>query len=33
MKKFDSHESFDQAVESGEQLLVLKHSSTCPVSV
>ncbi|MBN8200879.1 bacillithiol system redox-active protein YtxJ [Bacillus sp. NTK034] len=32
MKKFDSHEAFDQAVESGEQLLVLKHSSTCPVS-
>lgn len=32
MKKFDSHEAFDQAVESGGQLLVLKHSSTCPVS-
>ncbi|KON86710.1 thioredoxin [Sporosarcina globispora] len=32
MKKFDSQEAFDQAVKSGEQLLILKHSSTCPVS-
>ncbi|MBT2691176.1 bacillithiol system redox-active protein YtxJ [Bacillus sp. ISL-47] len=32
MIKFDSNEAFDQAVKSGEQLLLLKHSSTCPVS-
>lgn len=32
MKKFDSNEAFDQAVKSEEQLLLLKHSSTCPVS-
>ncbi|GLB58540.1 bacillithiol system redox-active protein YtxJ [Cytobacillus sp. NCCP-133] len=32
MKKFDSNEAFDQAVKSGDQLLLLKHSSTCPVS-
>ncbi|PWW26159.1 bacillithiol system protein YtxJ [Cytobacillus oceanisediminis] len=32
MKKFDSNEAFDQAVKSGEQMLLLKHSSTCPVS-
>jgi bacillithiol system protein YtxJ len=32
MKKFDSNEAFNQAVKSGEQMLLLKHSSTCPVS-
>lgn len=32
MKKIDSIEEFDQTVEAGKPLIILKHSLTCPVS-
>ncbi len=32
MKKFNGNEDFEQALESGEKFLLLKHSSTCPIS-
>lgn len=32
MKTFNGSEDFDQLVLTGEKLLVLKHSSTCPIS-
>ncbi|MBU8879759.1 bacillithiol system redox-active protein YtxJ [Bacillus sp. FJAT-29790] len=32
MKKFEGIEAFDQAVKAEGQFLVLKHSSTCPIS-
>lgn len=32
MKKFNGTDDFNQAVEAFDQLFVLKHSSTCPIS-
>lgn len=32
MKKFNGNEDFEQALETVEQFLLLKHSSTCPIS-
>ncbi|MFE8703397.1 bacillithiol system redox-active protein YtxJ [Cytobacillus sp. FJAT-54145] len=32
MKKIDSVEQFDQAVNEGETIFILKHSLTCPIS-
>ncbi|MBY0124129.1 bacillithiol system redox-active protein YtxJ [Bacillus sp. S/N-304-OC-R1] len=32
MKRFNGNEDFDQALQNEEQLIILKHSSTCPIS-
>ncbi|MFO1444168.1 bacillithiol system redox-active protein YtxJ [Bacillus sp. Bva_UNVM-123] len=32
MKKFNGNEDFDQAVQTGDEIFILKHSSTCPIS-
>ncbi|QED48967.1 bacillithiol system redox-active protein YtxJ [Cytobacillus dafuensis] len=32
MNKFNTIEEFDQTVQNAEQIMVLKHSSTCPIS-
>ncbi|MBS4191656.1 bacillithiol system redox-active protein YtxJ [Bacillus sp. FJAT-49705] len=32
MHKFNTIEEFDQTVQAAEQIMVLKHSSTCPIS-
>ena len=32
MKRFNGVEDFDQAVQANGQLIILKHSSTCPIS-
>ena len=32
MKKFNENENFEQVLETLDQFLLLKHSSTCPIS-
>ncbi|WNS74629.1 bacillithiol system redox-active protein YtxJ [Bacillus sp. DTU_2020_1000418_1_SI_GHA_SEK_038] len=32
MKKFNGSEDFEQNLQAAEQFIVLKHSSTCPIS-
>jgi bacillithiol system protein YtxJ len=32
MERFNEIEKFDQVIKTGEQLLLLKHSSTCSIS-
>ena len=32
MKKFSGNEDFEQALKTSEYFLLLKHSSTCPIS-
>lgn len=32
MKKFTGNEDFEQALETLENFILLKHSSTCPIS-
>ncbi|WP_066292219.1 bacillithiol system redox-active protein YtxJ [Bacillus sp. FJAT-29937] len=32
MKRFNGNEDFEQVMQASEQVMVLKHSSTCPIS-
>lgn len=32
VKRFNGNEEFDQALQTAEQFIILKHSSTCPIS-
>lgn len=32
MKRFNGSEDFDTAIQKEDQLIILKHSSTCPIS-
>ncbi|MEH7390073.1 bacillithiol system redox-active protein YtxJ [Bacillus sp. JJ1503] len=32
MKRFNGNEEFEQVMQASEQVMILKHSSTCPIS-